>query len=91
MKLGKCDAHTTIDFGQHLPNVGPYAPTSGKLVPFGDIEALTECFEQDAHSLAAFIVEPVQGWAGYISQRSRRNWSILADTLVALLSHLLDI
>ncbi|KAI6750470.1 hypothetical protein HG530_014751 [Fusarium avenaceum] len=53
-------------FGQHLPNVGPYAPTSGKLVPFGDIEALKECFEQDGHNLAAFIVEPVQGWAGTI-------------------------
>lgn len=91
MKLGKCDAHTTTDFGQHLPNVGPYAPTSGKLVPFGDIEALAECFEQDAHNLAAFIVEPVQGWAGYVSQRSRSNWSIIADIFVAPLSHLLDI
>lgn len=91
MSFGKCNAHTTIDFGQHLPNVGPYAPTSGKLVPFGDIEALKECFEQDGHNLAAFIVEPVQGWAGYFFQRSYRNWSITADILVALLSHRLDI
>ncbi|OAQ58535.1 ornithine aminotransferase protein [Pochonia chlamydosporia 170] len=53
-------------FGQHLPNVGPYAPTSGKLIPFGDIQALAECFEQDGDKLAAFIVEPVQGWAGTI-------------------------
>ncbi|KAH7002986.1 pyridoxal phosphate-dependent transferase [Fusarium venenatum] len=53
-------------FGQHLPNLGPYAPTSKKLIPFGNIQALTECFEQDAKNLAAFIVEPVQGWAGTI-------------------------
>jgi glutamate-1-semialdehyde aminotransferase len=91
MKFGKWDAYTTTDFGQHLPNVGPYAPTSGKLVPFGDIEALTECFEQDAHNLAAFIVEPVQGWAGYVSQRCHGNWSIIADIFVALLPHRLDI
>ncbi|KAF5963105.1 ornithine aminotransferase [Fusarium bulbicola] len=53
-------------FGQHLPNVGPYAPTSGKLVPFGDIDTLREVFEEDGERLAAFFVEPVQGWAGTV-------------------------
>ncbi|KAF5651414.1 ornithine aminotransferase [Fusarium tjaetaba] len=53
-------------FGQHLPNIGPYAPTSGKLVPFGDIEALREVFEDDGERIAALFVEPVQGWAGTI-------------------------
>ena len=54
------------DFGQHLPNIGPYAPTSGKLVPFGDIDVLREVFEQDGERIAAFFVEPVQGWAGLV-------------------------
>ncbi|KAF4332987.1 ornithine aminotransferase [Fusarium beomiforme] len=56
----------SANFGEHLPNVGPYAPSSGKLIPFGDIKALTGCFEEDAHHLAALCIEPVQGWAGTI-------------------------
>ncbi|SCV54246.1 related to ornithine aminotransferase [Fusarium fujikuroi] len=57
---------TQKHFGQHLPNIGPYSPTSGKLVPFGDIDALREVFEQDGERIAAFFVEPVQGWAGTV-------------------------
>jgi glutamate-1-semialdehyde aminotransferase len=56
----------TLDFGEHLPNVGPYAPSSGKLISFGDTKALTNYFEEDAHHLAALCIEPVQGWAGYV-------------------------
>lgn len=52
------------DFGEHLPRVGPRAPTSGKLIQYGDLDGLTEVFEQDGQKIAAFIVEPVQGWAG---------------------------
>ncbi|UPK96968.1 hypothetical protein LCI18_007903 [Fusarium solani-melongenae] len=52
------------NFGQHVPNVGPYAPTSGKLIKYGDTEILAETFKQDGHKIAGFIVEPVQGWAG---------------------------
>lgn len=55
---------TTPDYGQHVPNVGPRAPTSGRLIQYGDIDALAETFEQDGHRIAAFLVEPVQGWAG---------------------------
>ncbi|KAH7275473.1 pyridoxal phosphate-dependent transferase [Fusarium solani] len=52
------------NFGQHVPNVGPYAPTSGKLIQYGDVEVLEETFKQDGHKIAAFLVEAVQGWAG---------------------------
>ncbi|KAH6877136.1 pyridoxal phosphate-dependent transferase [Thelonectria olida] len=54
------------NYGQHVPNVGPRAPTSGRLIQYGDIDALAETFEQDGHRIAAFLVEPVQGWAGTI-------------------------
>ncbi|KAM5348242.1 hypothetical protein ACJ41O_008066 [Fusarium nematophilum] len=52
------------NFGQHVPNVGPFAPTSGKPISYGDVDILSETFKQDGHRIAAFIVEPVQGWAG---------------------------
>ncbi|KAI8685896.1 Ornithine aminotransferase [Fusarium keratoplasticum] len=52
------------NFGQHVPNVGPYAPTSGKLIRYGDVEVLEETFKQDGRKIAAFLVEAVQGWAG---------------------------
>ncbi|KPM36032.1 Succinate-semialdehyde dehydrogenase [NADP(+)] [Neonectria ditissima] len=45
------------DFGKHLPHVGPFGPSTGKLIEFGDIEL-------DGHRIAAFIVETVQGLAG---------------------------
>ncbi|KAK7224181.1 hypothetical protein V2G26_012184 [Clonostachys chloroleuca] len=54
------------DFGRHVPNVGPFGPSSRKLIPFGDIEALRETFEEDGHRIAAFMLEPIQGWAGTI-------------------------
>ncbi|KAL6884446.1 pyridoxal phosphate-dependent transferase [Trichoderma evansii] len=52
------------NFGEHLPRVGPRAPTGGKLIQYGDLDGLTEVFEKDGQKIAAFIVEPVQGWAG---------------------------
>ncbi|KAJ3525659.1 hypothetical protein NM208_g11541 [Fusarium decemcellulare] len=52
------------NFGSHVPHVGPYAPTSGKLIHYGDVAILDEIFKQDGHRIAAFLVEPVQGWAG---------------------------
>ncbi|KAF7558386.1 hypothetical protein G7046_g5770 [Stylonectria norvegica] len=51
-------------FGQHVPKVGPYAPTSRKLIQYGDIETLTEAFKEDGHRIAAFMLEGVQGWSG---------------------------
>ncbi|RSL90238.1 hypothetical protein CEP52_014659 [Fusarium oligoseptatum] len=53
------------NFGQHVPNVGPYAPTSGKLIHYGDVEVLEETLKQDGHKIAAFLVEAVQAPASH--------------------------
>lgn len=45
--------------------MGPYAPTSAKLVKFGDIEDLREALEADGQRIAAFMIEPIQGASGY--------------------------
>lgn len=54
-----------IDYGQHIPKVGPYAPTSGKMVEFGNVDDLREALEADADKIAAFMIEPIQGASGY--------------------------
>lgn len=53
------------DYGQHVPKVGPYAPTSGKMVRYGEIDDLREALEVDADKIAAFMIEPIQGASGY--------------------------
>jgi ornithine--oxo-acid transaminase len=53
------------DYGQHVPKVGPFAPTSGELIEYGAIDVLSKTFEEDGHRIAAFMVEPIQGAAGY--------------------------
>jgi ornithine--oxo-acid transaminase len=52
------------DYGKHVPLVGPYAPTSRKLVKFGDVDDLQEALEADADKIAAFMIEPIQGASG---------------------------
>lgn len=56
----------SADYGEHIRNVGPHAPTSGKLVKFGDVDDLREALEADAHRIAAFMIEPIQGASGYV-------------------------
>ena len=51
-------------FQPFLPNTGAVSPT-GLPVRFGYLEDLERAFELDGASIAAFIVEPVQGAAGY--------------------------
>lgn len=52
----------------HLPNVGPYAPKSGKLIKFGEVDVLEEAFEESGDVIAAFMIEPIQGLAGYATR-----------------------
>lgn len=52
------------DFGLHVPKVGPYAPSSGKLITYGDLDILKETFQTDGNRIAAIIIEPIQGVAG---------------------------
>lgn len=51
-------------FGPFVPNVGATSP-SGKLIRFGELEDLREALEIDGSKIAAFMVEPIQGSAGY--------------------------
>jgi len=46
-------------------NFGPFVPGI-ELVPFNDIEALTNLFEEKGELIAAYCVEPIQGEAGVI-------------------------
>ena len=59
-------SHSVLDFGQHLPNVGPFAPKSGKLIKFGETDILEEALKESGDVIAAFMIEPVQGLAGYV-------------------------
>ena len=53
------------DFGKHVANVGPFGPRSGRLIRYGHIEDLQAVLEESGHQIAAFLIEPVQGYAGY--------------------------
>ncbi|KAL1619153.1 hypothetical protein SLS56_010241 [Neofusicoccum ribis] len=59
----ECRSRST-DFGKHIPHVGPFAPSSGKLIEYGELSVLREAFEQDSHRIAAFLIEPIQGLSG---------------------------
>jgi acetylornithine/succinyldiaminopimelate/putrescine aminotransferase len=47
-----------------MPNTGPVAP-SGQRVRYGSIEDLQTALERDSAKIAAFMIEPIQGAAGY--------------------------
>ena len=44
-------------------NYGPFTPGFYK-IPYNNLDALKEIFENDAKNIAAFLVEPIQGEAG---------------------------
>lgn len=44
-------------------NYGPFTPGFIR-IPYNDVKALEEVLERDAESIAAFLVEPIQGEAG---------------------------
>ncbi|KAG7765791.1 hypothetical protein KL929_004198 [Ogataea haglerorum] len=52
-------------FGPYVPQVGFSSP-SGVPVRYGDIESLREALEKDHDTIAAFVVEPIQGGAGIV-------------------------
>lgn len=54
-----------ILFGPYVPFVGPTSP-SGIFVEYGNIESLENALEKDHKTIAAFIIEPIQGSAGII-------------------------
>ena len=57
-----------IGFGPYLPGVGPTfsdADSNERLIRYGVIEDLERALEIHGSNTAAFLVEPIQGEAGY--------------------------
>lgn len=52
--------------GPFLPLVGATVPSTGKTIRYNNIQDLEEAFERHGENVAAFLVEPIQGEAGYI-------------------------
>lgn len=55
---------TKSDYGPFVPQVGSISP-SGHVVRYGEIADLRIALEADGNSIAAFMIEPIQGSAGY--------------------------
>ena len=62
------DPDSRIGFGPYLAGVGPTfsdADSTERLIRYGVIEDLERALEIHGRSTAAFLVEPIQGEAGY--------------------------
>ena len=57
------DPESRSGFGPFLPNVGPHS--NGFTIPYNDVHALQCALEKYGSRTAAFLVEPIQGEAGY--------------------------
>lgn len=55
---------TELDFGKHVPNIGPFNPKTGQLIEFGEIDTLEKALEIYGDKVAAFLIEPIQGYSG---------------------------
>lgn len=60
------DPESRENYGPYLPSIGSVCPSTGKVIPFNDIAALTEAFEAHSKELAAVLIEPIQGEAGIV-------------------------
>ena len=60
------DPESRENYGPYLPSIGSACPSTGKVIPFNDIEALTAAFEAHGSELAAILIEPIQGEAGIV-------------------------
>jgi ornithine--oxo-acid transaminase len=60
------DPESRDNYGPYLPGVGSVCPSTKKVLPFNDIEAARAAFETHGKTLAAFLVEPIQGEAGIV-------------------------
>lgn len=64
------DPESRLGFGPYLPSVGPTfsdADSNERLIRYGVIEDLGQALELHGKDTAAFLVEPIQGEAGYRS------------------------
>ena len=60
------DPESRDNYGPYLPNVGSRCPSTKKLLPYNDIEALRSALDVHGPKTAAFLVEPIQGEAGIV-------------------------
>jgi acetylornithine/succinyldiaminopimelate/putrescine aminotransferase len=62
------DPDSRTGFGPYLQGVGPVYEDGGvqKTIRYGVIEDLERAFELHGQYVAAFLVEPIQGEAGYV-------------------------
>lgn len=58
------DPESRDNYGPYLDRVGSVNPSTGKPIPYNDIPAVEQLFEEHGGETAAFIVEPIQGEAG---------------------------
>ena len=64
------DPDSRLGFGPYLPGVGPTfsdADSNERMIRYGVIEDLEQALEIHGRNTAAFLVEPIQGEAGYIN------------------------
>jgi ornithine--oxo-acid transaminase len=60
------DPESRENYGPYLPNIGCTIPGTDKPIAYNDKTALREAFEKAGPTLAAFLVEPIQGEAGIV-------------------------
>ena len=60
------DPESRDNYGPHLPLVGSICPSTKKMIPFNDVEAVRTAFEAHGSHIAGFLVEPIQGEAGIV-------------------------
>ena len=62
------DPESRSGFGPYLEGVGPVYEDNGELrtLRYGVIEDLERALELHGKNVAAFLVEPIQGEAGYV-------------------------
>lgn len=72
------DPDSKDGFGPYLPGVGPTfidAKSNEQLIRYGVIEDLEQALKVHGRSTAAFLVEPIQGEAGYVNCFLRNDYS----------------
>lgn len=60
------DPESRENYGPYVPNIGCTIPGTDKPIVYNDKDALREAFERVGSTLAAFLVEPIQGEAGIV-------------------------
>lgn len=82
------DPESRVGFGPYLQGVGPVFDDNGvsRTMRYGEIADLERALELHGKDVAAFLVEPIQGEAGYV-HCSKRPSSI---SIVVVLTNLFN-